>query len=67
MGRGGRELGWEGSGIWGRLQRPAVSTARGGWFCLRRPEPVSDALVFSRGLKFRERVEDLGSLSPQGN
>lgn len=51
VGQGGRELGWEGLGVWGRLQRPAVSAARGGWGCLRCPEPVPDA---------QPRAQDLG-------
>ena len=35
-----------------------------GWRCLHHPEPVSDALMFSRGFGFGGRVEEVGSLSP---
>lgn len=56
----GSELVWAGwRGLGSQLQGEAGMA--------RHPEPVSDALVFSQGLKFWERVEDGGSLSPQGN
>lgn len=54
---GGRELRPEAQGL-GQAGRPAVSAAGRGWACLCRPEPASDALMFSHQLVISERVEE---------
>lgn len=64
MGESGLAL--EGSGVWERLESSA-SQLQGEADIACHPAPVSDALVFSQGLPFWERVEGGGSRSPQGN